>query len=103
MKITVLGAGAWGTTLARMLHQSNHEVTLWGHQPARLEELRRTGRNERHLPGIDLPKDWGLEQDLSKAISAGEGVVVAVPSKCFRTVTQALAQFSGIVVSVTKG
>jgi glycerol-3-phosphate dehydrogenase (NAD(P)+) len=103
MKITVLGAGAWGTALARLLHQGKHAITLWGHDREHLDDLRKTGRNERYLPGIDLPHDWKLESELSQAVQNSECVVVAVPSKAFREVTSALAGFHGVVASVTKG
>ena len=66
MKVSVLGAGAWGTTLAKLLHQGGHAVTLWGHDAKRLAELR-SGRNERYLPGIDLPRDWRLEPNVLSA------------------------------------
>ena len=60
MKVTVLGAGAWGTALAKLLHESKRSITLWGHDPRHLEELRRAGRNEPYLPGIELPPVKGL-------------------------------------------
>jgi glycerol-3-phosphate dehydrogenase (NAD(P)+) len=103
MKITVIGAGAWGTSLARLLHQGNHEITLWGHVPEWLQEIQQTGRNERFLPGIQLPRDLRLEPVLPRAIDGSECVVVAVPSQPFRQVTRPLADYSGIIVSVTKG
>jgi glycerol-3-phosphate dehydrogenase (NAD(P)+) len=103
MKITVIGAGAWGTSLARLLHQACHEVTLWGHVPEWLEEIRNTGRNDRFLPGIPVPRDILLEGDLDKAIAAAEFAVVAVPSQPFREVTRHLAGYAGTIVSVTKG
>jgi glycerol-3-phosphate dehydrogenase (NAD(P)+) len=103
MKVTVLGAGAWGTTLAKMLHEGGHAITLWGHDAGRLEELRRTGRSERYLPGVDLPRDWQVETDVARAVAGSEFVVAAVPSKAFREVTAQLAEFTGIVISVTKG
>ena len=103
MNITVLGAGAWGTALARLLHQSKHAVTLWGHDAGHLDDLRNTGRNERYLPDIQLPRDLKLETDLKAAPRRAECVVVAVPSKAFRDVTQSLADYSSVVVSVTKG
>lgn len=103
MKVTVLGAGAWGTALAHLLCQAKHDVVLWGRNPDRLEELRRTGHNERFLPGIKLPTDWTLEADLKTAVKQCECVVVAVPSKVFRKVTSAMAGYDGIMVSVTKG
>lgn len=103
MKITVLGAGAWGTALAKSLHKNGNAVTLWGHDAQRLEELRRTGRNERYLPGVELPRELRIEPDLTKAIAGSDGVVAAIPSKAFREVTEKLADFKGLVVSVTKG
>ena len=103
MKVTVLGAGAWGTALARLLQQSGLETTLWGHDPAHLEEIRRTGRNERYLPGINVPREIKLETNLANAVPNVDCIVVAVPSKAFREVTKSLKEFSGAVVSVTKG
>jgi len=103
MKVTVLGAGAWGTALAKLLHESQHSVTLWGHDPRHVEQIRRTGRNEPYLPEVALPRDWRLETDPTKAAHESEFVVVAVPSKSFREVTRCLANYTGIVVSVTKG
>lgn len=102
MKVTVLGAGAWGTALAMLLQRSGHTVTVWGHDPAHLEAMR-SGSNERYLPGIELPSDWQLEANLATAIRGAEGIVVAVPSKAFREVTAQLADFSGPLISVTKG
>src|SRR5438105_4406756 len=103
MKITVIGAGAWGTALANLLCQNKHEVTLWGHDAKNLDEIRATGHNERYLPGIQLSRDLKLEFNLSKAISGSPCAVIAVPSKAFREVTAQATAFNGIAVSVTKG
>jgi glycerol-3-phosphate dehydrogenase (NAD(P)+) len=103
MKITVLGAGAWGSALARLLVHGGNEVTLWGHVPEWLEEIRQAGRNERFLPGIELPRDLRLEPDLARSVQGADCVVVAVPSQPFREVTRCLGNFAGMVVSVTKG
>jgi glycerol-3-phosphate dehydrogenase (NAD(P)+) len=103
MNIAVLGAGAWGTALARLLQQGPNRVTLWGHLPEWVEEIRRSHRNERFLPGIELPKELLLEKDIDAAIKGAECVVVAVPSQPFREVTRNLGGFAGTVISVTKG
>ncbi len=103
MRITVLGAGAWGTALARLLCDGNNLVTLWGHDATHLGDLQKTLRNERYLPGIELPRELKWETDLASTISAAECVVVAVPSKAFRHVTGSLKNFPGIAISVTKG
>ena len=103
MRITVVGAGAWGTALANLLCENQHEVTLWGHDRAHLEKVESAGCNDRHLPGIKLSNALRFERDLIQAIDGSECVVVAVPSRFFREVTRAASQFKGIAVSVTKG
>lgn len=102
MKITVLGAGAWGTALAKVLHENGNAVTLWNHQAEVFAELRQ-GRSEKYLPGVTLPVDWKLEADFSKAVSGGECVVLAIPSQAFRQIATRLKGHPGIFVSVTKG
>lgn len=90
--------------MARLLaRESRNEVTLWGHVPEWLEEIRQGGRNDRFLPGIDVPRQLRLEADIARAVSGAECIVVAVPSQPFRDVTRHLGEFSGLVVSVTKG
>jgi glycerol-3-phosphate dehydrogenase (NAD(P)+) len=103
MKVTVIGAGAWGTALAGVLCQNGNEVTLWGHDPGYLREVQRTGRNEIFLPGIPLPPQLKCEPDLLEAAAGSDCLVVAVPSKFLREVTARLPRFRGIAVSVTKG
>ncbi|MGH7951272.1 MAG: NAD(P)H-dependent glycerol-3-phosphate dehydrogenase [Limisphaerales bacterium] len=103
MKISILGAGAWGTALARLLCDGKNAVTLWGHDAAQLGQLQSSGLNERHLPGIELPRELQFEKNLPRAIEKSGCVVVAVPSKAFREVTKPLADFSGAIISVTKG
>jgi len=103
MNITVLGAGAWGTALAKLLRESGHAVTLWGHDAMHLAEVRARGRNERYLPGVTLPPDLQCVADLADAVRGAGEVVVAVPSRAFREVAGALADFRGLAISVTKG
>ena len=103
MKITVLGAGAWGTALARILARREHQVTLWDYFPETAETINRAHVNERYLPGIILPENLRGEADTAKAVQGAELVVVASVSKGFRNATKCLASFSGVVVSVTKG
>jgi glycerol-3-phosphate dehydrogenase (NAD(P)+) len=103
MRITVLGAGAWGTALARILANRHHAVTLWDFFPETVELIRRTGRNDRYLPGIELPAGLVAEADATRAVAGAELVVVASVSKGFRAATKCLGSFKGVVVSVTKG
>jgi glycerol-3-phosphate dehydrogenase (NAD(P)+) len=103
VNVTVLGAGAWGTSLAKLLREGGQRVTLWAHDPATLEEISSTGANSRYLPGIKLPRDWVLQPDLQLSLKEAECVIAAVPSKAFRSISSELKSFRGPVVSVTKG
>ena len=103
MRFAVLGAGSWGTALALVLSRNGHEVVLWGHRAEALDEIRRSQRNERYLPGIPLPESWHLTGDLAEAISAADVVILAIPSKAFREVAQKLGSTRALLVSVTKG
>lgn len=103
MKVTVIGAGAWGTALANLLCQNKHSVILWGHNPAHIREMERSGRNELYLPGVPLARELAVQSDFAAAIVDSECLVFAVPSKFFRDVTSRAPAFEGIAVSVTKG
>ena len=103
MKVAVLGAGAWGTALALLLHRGGHSVVLWGHDPVHLEEMSRSGGNARYLPGVAVPREWRFEPDLLQAVEQAELVVVAVPSQAMRTVAGAISAYRGLLVTVTKG
>ena len=103
MKTTVLGAGAWGTALARLVHVAGGKVCLWGRDGEALAKLTETGRNERYLSGIELPVGIPTEPNLDTAIAGAACIVLALPSKAFRAVTTRLAKFDGAAVSVTKG
>ena len=96
MKITVLGAGAWGTALAKVLHENGNAVTLWDIAHRTLEEIQR-GRNERYLPGVTLPTDWKAEADFAKAVAGAECVVLAIPSQAFRQVATKLKGHPAII------
>ncbi len=102
MNVAIIGAGAWGATLGKLLHANGHAVTLWDIEASTLTALRE-GRLERYLPGVDLPRDWRVESELNRAIEGREVLVLAVPSQAFRQTAERLAGRPGLLVSVTKG
>lgn len=102
MRICILGAGAWGAALAKVLHENGNSVTLWDIDAALLAELQ-SGRSERLLPGVKLPTDWKTEGDFAQATGGKEVLVLAIPSQFFREVAVKLRGHPGILVSVTKG
>jgi glycerol-3-phosphate dehydrogenase (NAD(P)+) len=103
MNVAVLGAGAWGTALGLVLHRNQHSLRLWTHRSEEAADLQRNHQNLRYLPGIALPEDWQITADLSLAIVQADAVILAVPSKVFRSVAARLADVRCPIVSVTKG
>ena len=102
MRVTVLGTGAWGTALAKTLHENGNQVTLWDIDRPTLAGLRE-GRNERCLPGLELPRTWQVEDDFASAVAGREALVFAVPSQVFRQVAARVKGHPALMVSVTKG
>ncbi len=102
MRITVLGSGAWGSALGKILHDNGHDVTLWGINAPLLAELQQ-GRSERLLPGVKLPTGWQTEQDFDRAVADRECLLLAVPSEAFREIATRLKGHPAILVSATKG
>lgn len=102
MNIFVLGAGAWGTALAKLLIDAGHAVTLWGHDASHLTAIQNRLENTRLLPGVPLPASLRFETDLQKTVTA-ELLAVCLPSKALGEVTAQLPGFQGVVVSTTKG
>ena len=87
-KLTILGDGAWGTTLAILLSKNGHEVTVWSAFPEYLDVLDKERENKTYLKGIKIPANIVFEKDLGKAIEFGEYIVFSIPSKFFRDVAR---------------
>lgn len=103
-RITVLGDGAWGTTLAILLTGKKHHVTLWGAFPAYLQLLREKRENVKFLPGITIPSSITLEEDIQAAVVGADMIVTAVPSHHMRETCRRVAPaVSGKKVSVING
>lgn len=103
MNIALLGTGAWGSALARLLLADGHPLTAWDHDLPNLRRVAATGRNDKYLPGVDLGTGLQVAETPAAAAAGADCVVVAVPSKAFRDVTRVLAGCRSVVVSVTKG
>ena len=92
MRLSVLGAGAWGTALA--CHAAGRgQALLWARDADQIRQLRRHGENVRYLPGIELPDALRLEDSLDAAVDhAGEAgvLVLATPMSGLRDLAQAL-------------
>ncbi|OGA35533.1 MAG: glycerol-3-phosphate dehydrogenase [Betaproteobacteria bacterium RIFCSPLOWO2_12_FULL_64_23] len=102
MRITVLGAGAWGTAIAVSL-SARHDTVLWGRDPAQCREIVSARRNQRYLPEIALPPQLAIEAGFAAAVSAAELVLVATPTAALRGILAWLAPLRKPVVWLCKG
>ena len=104
MKLTVLGAGAWGTALAASW-APHHAVTLWGRNAAELDAMRAARLNARYLPGCPLPDSLQFDPDFDAVTTSADLIVIAVPSSGLRPTLAALARHPALppVVWVCKG
>jgi glycerol-3-phosphate dehydrogenase (NAD(P)+) len=84
--IGVVGAGAWGTALAKVLANKGERVTLWCHGADSFRAIVETGENCTYLPGISLPAEIKATQSLSEAVERKQLVICALPSHVVRQV-----------------
>lgn len=105
-KISVLGAGSWGTALALLLYNNGHEVTLWSALADEVAMLCEKREHESKLPGVRLPEKMEITADLGKSLSDPDVAVLAVPSPFTRSTAHQMAPFTRdgqIIVNVAKG
>ena len=84
MKVTLLGAGSWGTAMAAQAarHLEAGDVCLWSRSAEQLEGIQKSGENADYLPGVTLPKGLQLEVSFERAIerlSENDLLVIATP------------------------
>lgn len=105
IRVAVLGAGSWGTTVAH-LAAHNGPTVLWARDPEVADAVDRAHVNPRYLDGFDLHPDLRATNDLAEAVTGADVVVVGVPSTSFRPTLEAIAPHLRAwvpVVSLTKG
>ncbi|MGI6063733.1 NAD(P)H-dependent glycerol-3-phosphate dehydrogenase [Blautia sp.] len=105
-KISVLGAGSWGTALAVLLYNNGHEVTLWSALADEVKMLSEKREHETKLPGVRLPDNMEITTDLEKSLLDSDVAVLAVPSPFTRSTAHQMSSFTRkgqIVVNVAKG
>lgn len=85
-KISVLGAGSWGTALALVLADNHHDVHMWGHRQELIDQINEKHENHDYLPNVELPASIQATTDMKQALEGTEAVIVAVPTKAIREV-----------------
>ena len=104
-KISVIGAGTWGTGIARLLCNNGHSVIMWSPFPAEAESLRKTHIHP-NLPNVTLPEELDFTADLELAMREKDLIVMAVASPFTRATAEKMAAFAKPgqrIVTVTKG
>lgn len=105
IRVTVLGGGSWGTTVAALVAR-NAETIIWARSSATVDEINRDRTNEKYLPGARLPASLTAEADLPVAVASADVIIMGIPSQNFRQVLTDIKPHIRAwvpVVSLTKG
>jgi glycerol-3-phosphate dehydrogenase (NAD(P)+) len=99
MKLAVLGAGAWGTSLAITLG-ARHEVVLWARDAVQCAQMQAGRANQRYLPGISLPDGLRLTSDLGAACAGSELAILGVTVAGLRATLRAVAAATALLPAI---
>lgn len=105
-KISILGAGSWGTALAILLHNNGHEVLLWSALEDEVNMLNEKREHTSKLPGVRIPEEIVITTDLEASLKDPDVAVLAVPSPFTRSTSHRMAPFvrdGQKIVNVAKG
>ena len=105
-RVGVIGAGAWGTALARHLSEKGLTVTLWAYEQEVVEAIHSKRENSLYLPSVRLPMTLNSTTSLAEAVHSVDSLVFAVPSHAARAVLQRIQPLlheAVPLVSATKG
>jgi len=106
MRISVLGAGGWGTTLSILLFYNGHDVTLWEYKRHYAKVLDKTRENKIYLPGIKIPEEIKITHSLEESCDNKHFIVLAIPTQYIRSVLVQMKDFNfrnTTFVNVAKG
>lgn len=106
MRISVIGAGSWGTAVSWLLGGKGHEVRLWAREQEIADGVNQTHRNPVYLPEVELPPSVQASHDIEVALTDAEAVVMVTPSVGVRSTAEAMKPFLATdtpVVILSKG
>lgn len=104
-KISIIGAGSWGTTLAVLLGEKGVDVKLWARREELANEIESKKENKQYLPGIKVPNNVIADHSLKNVLKNSEMIISAVPSEFLRKTIKEISHYfnNQVIVSVTKG
>ncbi|MGT2784640.1 NAD(P)H-dependent glycerol-3-phosphate dehydrogenase [Streptococcus merionis] len=105
-KIAVLGPGSWGTALSQVLNDNGHEIRLWGHMQAQIDEINNNHTNSHYFKDIVLDEKIEATTDLKEALDGVDAVLFVVPTKVTRLVAKQVAEtldHKVVVMHASKG
>ena len=105
-KVSVIGAGSWGTALALLLSKNGHDVTMWSILEDEIRMLDKEREHKSKLPGVKLPDTMKFTTDLKEAVEGKDFLVLAVPSTFTRGTAKNMCPYVAegqIIVDVAKG
>lgn len=105
-KVSVIGAGSWGTALALLLHTNHHEVTVWSIDHSEIKMLDEEREHKLKLPNIFLPDEMIFTTELQEAMTDKDLIVLAVPSPFVRSTSKMMSEYAKdgqVIVCVAKG
>lgn len=106
MKITMIGAGGWGTAMVKELASIHDDVTLYCRKEETAARLRETRENTAYLPGVHIPDHVRITSDLKEAAAGAGCLILCTPSKAIEDMAEAIAPWvmpGAVVVSAAKG
>ena len=105
MKVSIIGAGSFGTAMAIVAARAGHDVLLWAHDPSVADGIRADRRNPVYMPSIELDARIAATDSLAEAAEFSDSLFMVVPSHHYRRVLAELG--SSVkrvdVISGTKG
>lgn len=98
-RVTILGAGAWGSAVASLMANNGHQVTLWTHEADVADHINQTHTNQKYLSGAALHPAIMATTDVAAALAAVDWIVEAIPVVHLRSVLERVQQVAGAGVA----
>ena len=104
-KITIIGAGSWGTTLSVLVAENGFDVTLWVREKSNADSILKNRENKQYLPGIKIPENVVVDNSLDKSVENADLIIHAIPAQFTREMAKKYSKYINcdIVVNTSKG